>query len=75
MKKLLFTIFTIVGLSTISIANNHLEIKKVQIKKSVIFNRCMDEQQATFDLYMSHGTSYYEAYFAGARAWGECMGG
>jgi len=74
MKKL-FTIFAVVGFSTITVANNHLEIKKLQIKTPVVFNQCMDEQQATFDLYMSHGASYWESYFAGAKAWGTCMGG
>lgn len=74
MKKVLFTVFAVVGFSIISVANNHVEIERLQIK-NLVFANCNLDQEAEFDLYVSHGSSYWESYFAGARAWGACMGG
>jgi hypothetical protein len=74
MKKLLFTVFAIVGFSTITVANNHLEAEKLQVEIIVVGNPCMQDQEAAFDECMSNGCSYYESYFFGAAAWGRCMG-
>ncbi|WP_276378881.1 hypothetical protein [Flavobacterium sp. H4147] len=74
MKKLLLTVFAVLGLSAMSVANNHLEVKKFQFR-NIVFANCAQDQEAEFDLYISHGSSYWESYFAGARAWGTCMGG
>ena len=74
MKKLLFTVFAVVGFSTISVANNHVEVEKLKVE-SVVLANCMQDQAAAFDECMSNGCGYWESYFFGAGAWGTCMRG
>lgn len=74
MKKLLLTALAIVTISATSFGKNDVKIKKLE-KKSMVFFNCMQDQEATYDLYISHGASHYESYFAGAGAWGSCMRG
>ncbi|MHC0444059.1 hypothetical protein ACWA1F_01530 [Flavobacterium sp. 3-218] len=73
MKKLLFTVFAVVGFGTVASANN-LEVKKLQVK-TIIFYNCMQDQEAAFDECMSNGCGYWTSYFYGAGAWGSCMRG
>ncbi|KAF2339827.1 hypothetical protein [Flavobacterium tistrianum] len=72
MKKFLFTVFAVVGFSAICVANNQLDVKKIQVK--IVFADCRQDQEAAFDDCMSNGCGYYESYFFGAAAWGRCMG-
>ncbi|KAF2507779.1 hypothetical protein EYY60_17670 [Flavobacterium zhairuonense] len=73
MEKLLFTVFAVVGFSTISVANNYLQVKKLQ-PEVVVLSDCTQDQEAAFDECMSNGCGYFESYFFGAAAWGRCMG-
>lgn len=73
MKKLLFTVFAVVGFSAMSVANNHLESKKLKVESVVVVNPCMQDQEAAFLECYSNGCLYWESVFFGAAAWGRCM--
>jgi hypothetical protein len=73
MKKLLFTVFAVVGFSTISVANNYVEVKKLQVE-NIVFANCTSDQDAAFDECMANDCGgYWTSYFFGAGAWGDCM--
>lgn len=49
--------------------SNHYE----KIEKKIILGACEDAQAAAFRECMSNGCSYWDSYYFGARAWGDCM--
>jgi len=72
MKKLLFTVFAVVGFSTISVANNHVEVEKIAI---ILNDSCNQRQHIAVDLCVEFDCSPYESFFYGAAEWGRCMAG
>ena len=80
MKKVLFTVFAVIGFSTISVANNHvevLELNNAEVKSVIVLNNnCDERQQIATDLCAeSDCGGSWEAYFYGASEWGRCMAG
>lgn len=74
MKKLLFTIFAVVGFSTISVANNYVEVKTLQVEELlVVGDPCKDDQDAGFNDCMSNGCTERESMWNSYKEWGNCM--
>jgi hypothetical protein len=77
MKKLLFTALAVVAFSVASMANT-VEVKEVpyienNLENQAILGDCEDAQTAAFNECRSNGCSYWDSYYFGARAWGDCM--
>lgn len=73
MKKLLFTVFAVVGFSTISVANDQVDAKSLE-DVLVVVDPCKQDQEAAFDECMANDCGgYWTSYFFGAGAWGDCM--
>ncbi|MFH6960099.1 hypothetical protein ACHRV1_22090 [Flavobacterium aquidurense] len=76
MKKVLFTVFTVVGFSAISVANNHVEVETLQTEEMFILgDPCVNDQIAAYDECMSNGCSSSESEWFSYGAWGSCMSG
>ena len=80
MKKLVFTALAVVTFSGVAIAENNINNpKKIDIdsindvKVEFVFGNCEDEQSSATAECLSNGCSYWEAYYFGARVWGDCM--
>jgi len=73
MKKLMFTAIAFVAFSSVSMANT-IEVKEVSfLENQAILGDCEDAQTAAFNECRSNGCSYWDSYYFGARAWGDCM--
>ncbi|MBW1657275.1 hypothetical protein [Flavobacterium quisquiliarum] len=78
MKKVLFTVFTIVGFSAFGFANNQGQacVLDNKLKETLAFlGSCEERQGIATNLCKEMGCSDFEAYFYGAAEWGRCMGG
>ena len=73
MKKVLFAVFAVIGFSTISIANNHVEVENLQVNLVVVGNPCLLDQEAGYDECMSNGCTERESRWRGYSEWGNCM--
>jgi len=77
MKKMIFTALAVVVFSGAAMANT-LEVKEVScldqnLKNQEVLGDCEDAQDAAFKECRSNGCSYWDSYYFGARAWGDCM--
>jgi len=75
MKKLVFTALTVVAFCGAVMAGTR-EVKGEMIDKKaeeVVSPSCDQEQKEAEQDALANGASKFEAYFAGAAAWGDCM--
>ena len=77
MKKLVFTALAVVAFSGAAMAKTgevkEIEIKDFKIENNVTADPCKDEQDAAVAECLANGCSGREAFYFGAKAWGECM--
>lgn len=76
MKKLLFTVFAVVGFSAVSVANNQVKVKILQVEEAyVLGDPCANDQLMAYNECLSNGCSSTEAEWFSYGAWGDCMSG
>lgn len=78
MKKLVFTALAVVAFSGAAMAKENVVIQEVfefneEVATKEVFGNCEDAQSSAFNEYRSNGCSYWDSYYFGARAWGDCM--
>ena len=78
MKKLVFTALAMVAFSGAAMAKENVVTQEVfnvnkEIDSKEIFGNCEDAQSSAFNECRSNGCSYWDSYYFGAKAWGDCM--
>ncbi len=74
MKRIVFTVFTVLVFNGVALAVNLPENK---INKKIFIDKdkeCAAEQEAARRECLANGCSEWEAFYFGAAAWGNCMG-